>query len=80
MSAADAIEIAAKVATMPNTSADDASNFFMGAAPVGTFSKSWTARNFEDEPALRLFPGGLPIALDWTAAVLALIRPFHGFI
>jgi hypothetical protein len=31
LSAADAIEIAAKVATMPNSSADDANNVFMGA-------------------------------------------------
>jgi hypothetical protein len=34
LSAADAIEMAVKVATMPNTSADDASNVFMGAPPV----------------------------------------------
>jgi hypothetical protein len=33
-SAADAIEIAAKVATIPNSSADDASNVFIRAPPV----------------------------------------------
>jgi hypothetical protein len=42
LSAADAIEMAAKVATMPNTSADDASNFFMGALPVRSFDHSIT--------------------------------------